>query len=95
MSSRRKYSKEYKIEAVQMANAPGVTVKQVAEELGIHPHVLGKWRSQLTAAGETDAFPGQGHPRDQEMVALKRELARVKKERDFLREAARFFAKES
>lgn len=95
MSSRRRYSKEYKIEAVQMANAPGVTVKQVAEELGIHPHVLGKWRSQLTTAGETEAFPGQGNPRDQEMVALKRELARVKKERDFLREAARFFAKES
>lgn len=95
MSSRRRYSKEYKIEAVQMANAPGVTVKQVAEELGIHPHVLGKWRGQLTAAGESEAFPGQGNPRDQELVALKRELARVKKERDFLREAARFFAKES
>jgi transposase len=94
MSSRRKYSKEYKIEAVRMANAPGVTIKQVAEELGIHPHVLGKWRSQMTAAGETEVFPGQGNPRDQEMVALKRELARVKKERDFLKEAA-FFAKES
>jgi len=41
------------------------------------------------------AFTGQGKPRDVEMVSLKRELARVKKERDFLREAAVFFAKES
>jgi transposase len=41
------------------------------------------------------AFPGKGVARDEEMAALKRELARVKKERDILREAATFFAKES
>lgn len=40
-----------------------------------------------------DAFPGKGRPRDQEMTALKRELAQVKKERDFLKEAAAYFAK--
>jgi transposase len=47
---------------------------------------------------ETDkakAFAGSGVPRDQEMATLKRELARVKKERDFLRDAAAFFARES
>ena len=43
----------------------------------------------------TMPFPGKGNPRDEEMAALKRELARVKKERDFLKEAATFFAKES
>jgi transposase len=42
-----------------------------------------------------DAFPGQGQTRDEELVALKRELAQVKKERDFLKEAAAYFAKES
>ena len=41
------------------------------------------------------AFPGNGIVRDQELLALKMELARVKKERDFLRDAAAFFAKES
>jgi transposase len=41
------------------------------------------------------AFPGQGKPRDEEMSQLKRELARVKKERDFSKEAASFFARES
>ena len=40
-----------------------------------------------------DAFPGNGRPRDQEVAALKRELAQVKKERDFLKEAAAYFAK--
>ena len=95
MSQRRKYSKEFKLEAVRLANTPGVTLKQIGEELGVNPHLLGKWRKELQASGETDAFPGKGNPRDEEMAALKRELTRVKQERDFLREAARFFAKES
>ncbi|WP_373896424.1 hypothetical protein ACCP16_12360 [Xanthomonas citri pv. malvacearum] len=43
----------------------------------------------------TAAFGGSGTPRDEELARLKRELARVKKERDFLREAATFFAKGS
>ena len=42
-----------------------------------------------------DAFPGKGHSHDEEMTKLKRELAKVKQERDFLKEAAVFFAKES
>lgn len=95
MSRRRKYSKEFKIEAVRLANSPGVTLQQVGEELGVNPQLLGKWRKRLQAEGESSAFPGQGNPRDEEMAALKRELSRVKKERDFLKEAAAFFAKES
>ena len=42
-----------------------------------------------------EAFPGQGKSRDEELTKLKRELAKVKQERDFLRDAAVFFAKES
>ena len=95
MQSRRKYTREFKLEAVRLANTPGVTLRQVGEELGINPHLLGKWRKQLQADGEQSAFPGHGKPRDEEMAALKRELARVKKERDFLKEAAAFFAKAS
>jgi transposase len=95
MSQRRKYTKEFKLEAVRMTNVPGTTVKQVAEDLGVNSHMLGKWRSQLREEGEIGAFPGQGTPRDDEMAALKRENARLRKERDFLKEAAAFFAKES
>ena len=90
-----KYTKEFKIEAVRMANTPGVTLKQMGEELGINSHLPGKWRKQLQAEREAGAFPGQGNPRDEEVAALKRELVRVEKERDFLKEAAAFFAKES
>ncbi len=78
-----------------MANTPGVTLQQLGQELGINPNMLGKWRKQLQGSGKWEAFPGKGHPRDEEMVALKRELTRVRKERDFLKEAAAYFAKES
>ncbi len=94
MASRRKFSDEYKREAVRLAIQPGVTKSQVGRELGINANLLGRWCKDYSANGEA-AFPGQGKPRDEEMVSLKRELARVKKERDFLKEAAAFFARES
>jgi transposase len=93
MVRRRKFSDEYKREAVRMALQPGVTKSQVAQELGINANLLGRWCRDDQANGAA-AFPGQGKPRDEEMASLKRELSRVKKERDFLREAATFFAKE-
>jgi transposase len=94
MASRRKFSDEYKREAVRLATQPGVTKSQVASDLGINANLLGRWCKDYSANGEA-AFPGQGKPRDQVMAQLKRELARVKKERDFSREAATFFARES
>jgi len=59
-----------------------------------HPSMLSRWRREHEAEGQ-QAFRGQGNARDQELVQIKRELARVKRERDFLREAAAYFAKES
>ena len=94
MRKRRKYSEDYKREAVAMTAASGATIAQVAMELGINANMLSKWRRELMRDGE-HAFPGQGRPRDEEMAALKRELERVKQERDFLKEAATFFAKAS
>lgn len=94
METRKRYSQEFKREAVAQTEAAGVTIQKVAEELGINPRLLSRWRSDLRTSGEK-AFPGQGKPRDEEMTTLKRELARVTKERDFLREAAAFFAKTS
>ena len=91
--TRRKFSKEYKREAVAMTLLPGVTLKQIGEDLGIGENLLGRWRRDLNQQGD-QAFPGQGHARDQELMQLRRELARVRKERDFLKEAAAFFAKE-
>ena len=94
MAQRRKFSAEYKREAVAMLDAPGVSVGQIAAELGIGATVLGRWRRELRQES-TQAFPGHGRPREEELVLLRRELARITKERDFLREAATFFASAS
>jgi len=94
VAQRRKFSDEYKREVVRLAVEPGVTLSQVGRELGINAGLLGRWCRDSTANGSA-AFPGQGKPRDEEMASLKRELARVRKERGFLKEAAAFFARES
>lgn len=94
MSKRRKFSEEFKREAIELTRHPGVKISQVARDIGISAGLLSRWRGELESA-KTKAFSGSGVPRDQEMAALKRELARVKKERDFLRDAAAFFARES
>ena len=94
MRQRRKFSEEFKREAVGLTRLPGANVSQIARDVGIRPNQLHRWRRELDVSGKK-AFAGAGTPRDQEMLALKLELARVKKERDFLRDAAAFFAKES
>lgn len=94
MSKRRKFSPEFKRGAVEQARQPGVSCAQVARELGVQDSLLARWKREAEQQGAT-AFKGSGAPRDEELAAVKRELARVKKERDFLREAATFFAKTS
>jgi transposase len=94
MQKRKKYSTEFKREAVGLAKSSEQSVSQVARELGIEPNVLTRWCREM-AAGKDNAFQGHGKPRDEELTTLRRELAQVKKERDFLKEAAAFFAKTS
>jgi transposase len=90
----RRYSPQFKREALKRANAEDVTDIQVCKELGISARQLRRWRDEVCLLGN-DAFPGKGHSHDEEMTKLKRELAKVKQERDFLKEAAAYFAKES
>ena len=94
MSKRRKYSDEFKREAVQMTTHPGVSKSQIARELGINATMLGRWCREFETGGSR-AFPGQGYAHDEELARVKRELTRVTKERDFLKEAAAYFAKQS
>ena len=95
MASRKRFSSEFKRQALRRANEPGMTDTLVCEEIGVTTRQLRRWRDAVKEHGEADAFPGQGKARDQEVARLKRELKKVTEERDFLREAARYFAKES
>jgi len=94
MTRRKRYSTEFKREAIRRCNEPGVTAVLVAEELGISTRQLRRWRDAAEQHGEK-AFPGEGNARDEEVMRLKRKLAKAEQERDFLKEAVAYFAKES
>ena len=93
--ARRSFSREYKLEAVRLVRERGVSVAQAARDLGLHTNVLRKWVRGY-AADPQHAFPGQGQmkPDDAELTRLKRELKRVTAERDILKKAVAYFAKE-
>lgn len=98
MKTRRQYSAEFKREAVELTRQPGTSCRQIALDLGIAPNLLTRWRREsdgVQRGPKAAPFAGSGTPRDQEIAALKRELSKLKKERDFLRDAAAFFARES
>ena len=91
----KRYSAEFKREALKRASGDGTTDKVVCEELGISARQLARWRDELRLLGD-DAFLGKrGQTAAVEVTRLKRELAEVKRERDFLKDAVVFFAKES
>ena len=69
MAHRRRFSAEYKREAVAMLDAPGVSVSQIAADLGIGVTVLGRWRRELRQEHD-QAFRGNGRPRDEELAQL-------------------------
>lgn len=96
MGKRTVYSREFKVEAVRLVVERRVTIAQAAREVGVHVNVLRAW----VAAHRQDpaqAFPGVGQqaPDAAEVTRLRREVARLKMERDILKKAAAFFAQES
>ena len=97
MQKRKTYTKEFKLEAVRLLEQGKKPAAELARELGVARNKLYKWKEEIAALGE-QAFPGSGRPindKDAEIVRLKRELDRVTEERDILKKAAQYFAKES
>lgn len=94
--ARRQFSREFKLEAVKLVKERGVSVAQASRDLGVHENVLRKWVRELTA-DPVHAFPGQGQmkPEQAEIERLRKEVAKLKMERDILKKAAAYFAKES
>jgi len=94
--ARRKFSREFKLEAVRLAQQSDVSVAEVARDLGLHDHVLRRWIRKYEE-DPANAFPrgGQMKPQDAEVAALKREIKKLKVQRNILKKATAFFAKES
>ena len=96
MGTRRQFSREFKLEAVRLVKDRGVAVAQAARDLDLHENVLRKWVRQV-AADPQEAFPGKGvmKPEQAEIDRLRKEVAKLKMERDILKKAAAYFAKDS
>ena len=92
MRQRRKFDKQFKIDAVNLLEASGKTATVVAAELGIAHDALSRWRKELRES-DLEVFPGQGNPRDIELVRLRKEIADIKMERDILKKALAIFSK--
>jgi transposase len=93
---RRTYTREFKVEAVKLVTEQGYSVAEAARSLGVHETLLRSWKQALHAQGD-QAFPGQGNPPavDEELRRLRAENKRLLAERDILKKAAAFFAKEA
>ena len=90
------YTREFKEEAVRLAQTSGKPITQIARELGISDTSIHQWRKELAEHG-SEAFPGNGHQtkREEENRRLKRELERVQQERDILKKVVSIFSRES
>lgn len=90
---RRKFTKEYKVEAVRLSRQPAMTVVKAARDLGIRAKDLYRWRGELAEA-PAEAFPGKGRRRisEQELERLRRENEQLRMEREILKKATAFFA---
>ena len=97
MGKRIRFSKEFKLEAVRLLNLGGKSAVQLALELGIRRNQLYKWKEQLSGKGKEAAFRGPGRKpaaQESDVARLKRELAKVTEERDILKKAVAYFARE-
>jgi transposase len=90
------YTKEFKLEAVQLIKSSGKPMSQIARELGISDSALYHWSKQLVEQGE-QAFPGSGHQtaQEEEVRRLRRELEITRQERDILKKVVSIFSRES
>jgi transposase len=89
---RRQFSREFKEEAVRLITESGRPLTVIARELGIRPEQLREWRGHVKRMKPT---AGPTSPEAAELERLRQELEVTRQERDFLKKAAAFFAKES
>ena len=96
LEQRRRFTKEFKLEAIQLVLSQGSTATSVARNLGIKPNLLNRWIREYNADNEY-AFPGLGKLKEpeEELRQLRKELADTKMERDILKKALAIFSKPS
>lgn len=94
MGKRRRYTAEFKAEAVRLLASSGKPLAQIARELGVNEQSLHHWKRQAAAADGSGVIPDH-FAQQEEIRRLRRELARATEERDILKKATAFFANQS
>lgn len=92
---RKRYTREFKEEAVKLVTEQGYQVGEAARNLGIHPNMLSRWRSEILGDDESSSGSGSSNDVQAELQRLRKENKRLRMEREILKKAAAFFAKES
>ena len=89
------YDKEFKIEAVLLASEPGNSQAKIERDLGIGQGVISRWKRELQK-DSNHAFPGKGRLKspDEELRSLRREVERLRRERDILKKAVAIFSED-
>ena len=91
---RRKYTHEFKEEAVKLITEQGYQIAEAARNLGVKENVLGRWKRDMERGGEESLGLQGGTVVQRELNRLRKENKRLKMEREILKKAAAFFAKE-
>jgi transposase len=93
---RRHFTREFKLTAVQLVTEKGMPVGKVARDLDIHPNLLHLWRRNFLKEGDK-AFTGKGRikPENAELRKLRKELEKVREQRDILKKALAVFSKQN
>ena len=93
---RRRFTREFELEAVRLVTDRGVTIAQASRDLDVNGTVLRRWVKEL-GSDPQQAFPGHGQQKAEqaEITRLRREVAKLKAERDILKKAAAYFAKDN
>jgi len=93
MTKRKKYSKEFKLDAIALVKEQGYNQAEAARNLGLNPNMLGRWIKE-SESDDGQAFRGNGKltPEQLELCQLREENKRLKMERDILKKATVFFA---
>ena len=95
METRRVFSRDYKLAAVRKVIDQGLAYSQVARDLGIGDNLLHNWRKAFEADGTLKAIAQDSPTAEAELKRLREENRQLKIERDILKKATAFFAKES
>ena len=96
MTNRKKYSKEFKLDAIALVVEQNYSQAEASRNLGVNPNMLGRWIKEAEN-DDGQAFRGNGNltPEQEEIRELKAQVKRLEMEREILKKATVFFAKET